>query len=308
MRSPQLAEELEAALASGSPTRRSEILDRITDLFVRGAERYSPEHVQLFGEIMAQLLHGLDAAGRARLAERLAPIANAPGNIIERLAADDDIAVAGCVLIQSATLTERNLLAIADSKSRAHLLAISCRQVLSAALTEVLIARGDHEVLAALAGNNTAQFSEAGRRQIERRWYGGAVSAFGRGRARPGRMQIGESEVNHYARRGNLAETAGALSMMSGLPNDAVERALLNSRAEAVLVLAKAAGLSSVTTEAILHMRAMDAGMSTRDVAQAVAKFNRLPRDSARRVLNFFRIRLERPTQPIGSAPAVLGP
>jgi hypothetical protein len=40
--------------------------------------------------------------------------------------------------------------------------------------------------------------------------------------------------------------------------------------------------------------------MSAEDVAQALAKFNRLPRDSARRVLNFFRIRLEK-----GSAPAM---
>jgi hypothetical protein len=40
--------------------------------------------------------------------------------------------------------------------------------------------------------------------------------------------------------------------------------------------------------------------MSAEDVAQSLAKFNRLPRDSARRVLNFFRIRLEK-----GSGPAI---
>jgi hypothetical protein len=37
--------------------------------------------------------------------------------------------------------------------------------------------------------------------------------------------------------------------------------------------------------------------MSAEEVAQAMAKFNRLPRDSARRVLSFFRIRLENPAQ-----------
>ena len=45
---------------------------------------------------------------------------------------------------------------------------------------------------------------------------------------------------------------------------------------------------------------AADRGMSAEDVAQVLAKFNRLPRDSARRVLNFFRIRLEK-----GSGPAI---
>ena len=105
----------------------------------------------------------------------------------------------------------------------------------------------------------------------------------------------GEFEIYRYARHGKLEETTAALSIISGLPKDAVERTLLNPRAEAVLVLAKAAGLSSITTEAILRLRAADCGMSAEDVAQAMAKFSRLPRDSARRVLNFFRIRLENP-------------
>jgi hypothetical protein len=47
--------------------------------------------------------------------------------------------------------------------------------------------------------------------------------------------------------------------------------------------------------------------MSAEDVAQAMAKFSRLPRDSARRVLNFFRIRLENPQSAAAStAPSAL--
>jgi hypothetical protein len=65
-------------------------------------------------------------------------------------------------------------------------------------------------------------------------------------------------------------------------------------------VIAKAAGLSSITTEALVRLSAADRGMSAEDVSQALAKFNRLPRDSAWRVLNFFRIRLEK-----GSAPTI---
>jgi hypothetical protein len=65
--------------------------------------------------------------------------------------------------------------------------------------------------------------------------------------------------------------------------------------------------LSSITTEAILRLRAVDCGMSAEDVAQAMAKFSRLPRDSARRVLNFFRIRLENPQSAAAStAPSAL--
>jgi uncharacterized protein (DUF2336 family) len=177
---------------------------------------------------------------------------------------------------------------------------------LSAAVTDALIARGDRDVLAALARNDSARFSSAGCRQLLERSARVPLAA---SETEPkaelkDRPSPDEAEIYRYARDGKLVETAAALSLMSGIPNDAVERALLNPRAEALLVFARAAGLSSVTTEAILRLRAADCGMSVEDVAQAMAKFTRLPRDSARRVLSFFRIRLEKPAS-TAPAPAV---
>jgi uncharacterized protein (DUF2336 family) len=232
--------------------------------------------------------------------------------VIRLLALDDEIAVAASVLAQSKGLAERELLLIANSKGQAHLLTIARRQGLSAPVTDVLIARGDRDVLASLARNGDAQFSEAGRRRLLERTRGDAVPAVEPAqRFRIGPQDRppspGESEIYRYARHGKFEETAAALSIISGLPQDAVERTLLNPRAEAVLVLAKAVGLSSITTEAILRLRAVDCGMSSEDVAQAMAKFSRLPRDSARRVLNFFRIRLENPQSAAAStAPSAL--
>jgi uncharacterized protein (DUF2336 family) len=269
MRSSPLGEELEVVLAAGNATRRIDILNRVTDLFVLGAERYSADLVGVFDDVMTRLLRGADAMTRARLADRLAPMANAPSDVIRMLASDDAIAVAGPVLALSAQLTERDLLLIAGSKSQSHLLAIARRRTIGASVADALVGRGDSRVLGALAQRS--------------------------GTERQNHPPPRESEIYRYARDGKLAETAAALSIMSGLPNDAVERALLNPRAEALLVLARAAGLSSVTTEAILRLRAADCGMSEEDLAQALVKFSRLPRDSARRVLNFFRIRLNKP-------------
>jgi uncharacterized protein (DUF2336 family) len=292
MRSPLFAEELEAVLASSNATRRSDILNRITDLFIYGAERYSPDHVRLFGDVMARLLRGMDKQGRARLAERLAPIANAPGNVIHMLALDHDIAVAGPVLAQSERLGERELMQIASSKGRSHLLAMARRRSLSAAVSNVLIARADRELLNVLAAHGGAQFSKAGRQRLDERQRTDAELT-------PLRTPPGESEIYRYARNGKLADTAAALSIVSGMPKDAVECALLNPRAEAILMLARAVGLSSITTEAMLRLHATDCGMSADDVEQALARFNRLPRDSARRVLNFFRIRLHKQAQDV---------
>src|SRR5215472_15544980 len=98
MRISLLAKELEAVAAAGSAARRSDILSRITDLFVRDAARYSPDQVRLFGDVMVRLTRGMGSEARARLAERLAPIATAPVNVIQMLASDENATVASPVL------------------------------------------------------------------------------------------------------------------------------------------------------------------------------------------------------------------
>jgi uncharacterized protein (DUF2336 family) len=305
MRNPSLAEELEAVVASGSAARRSDILGRVTDLFVYDAARYSPDQVRLFGDVMARLARGMGTEARARLAERLAPIGSAPVNVVQMFALDDDANVAGPVLVQSERLSERDLLLIAGSKGQLHLMALAHRDRLSQRVTDMLIARGDHAVLGTLVRNRGARFSAAGWRRLhERTRTNEALTAeLARRSEEEADEQSrngGEAEVYRHARDGKLVETAAALANLSGIPRDAVERALLNQRADVVLVIAKAVGLSSITTEALVRLRSADSGMSAEDVAQALAKFNRLPRDSARRVLNFFRIRLEK-----GSALAI---
>jgi uncharacterized protein (DUF2336 family) len=305
MRNPSLAEELEAVVASGSLSRRSDILSRVTDLFIYDAARYSPDQVRLFGDVMTRLARGMGSEARARLAERLAPIGSAPVNVVQMLALDDDANVAGPVLVQSERLFERDLLLIAGSKGQNHLLALAHRERLSQRVTDMLIARGDHAVLGILVRNRGARFSAAGWRRLhERTRTDAAITAELARRSEEAAVEHShsgsEAEVYRHARDGKLEETAAALANLSGIPSDAVEHALLNQRADVVLVIAKAVGLSSITTEALVRLRAADRGMSAEDVAQALAKFNRLPRDSARRVLNFFRIRLEK-----GSAPTV---
>jgi uncharacterized protein (DUF2336 family) len=304
MRNLSLAEELEAVVASGTAARRSDILSRVTDLFVYDAARYSPDQVRLFGDVMERLARGMGAEARARLAERLAAIGNAPANVVQMLAIDDDANVAGPVLVQSERLSERDLLLIAGSKGQSHLLPLAHRERLSQRVTDMLIARGDHTVLGILVRNRGARFSPAGWRRLhERTRTDVALTAELARRSEETadeHSHNGEAEIYRHARDGKLEKTAAALADLSAIPSDAVERALLNQRADVVLVIAKAVGLSSITTEALVRLRAADRGMSAEDVAQALAKFNRLPRDSARRVLNFFRIRLEK-----GSAPAM---
>jgi uncharacterized protein (DUF2336 family) len=172
MRTLPLLDELEAALSSGSNTRRIEMLTRITDLFVGGAPVYSDTQIGLFDDVMVRLVQTIEAKARARLSHRLAPIANAPASIIYMLAFDDDIDVAHPVLSQSERLGERELLANAASKSQQHLAAIAQRKSLSEAVTDVLVERGDRYVVHSVVKNSGARFSDAGFRMLIKRSTG----------------------------------------------------------------------------------------------------------------------------------------
>jgi uncharacterized protein (DUF2336 family) len=172
MRTLPLIDELEAALGSGSISRRIDILTRITDLFLNGAELYSEEQVGVFDDVMARLVNTIETQARAKLAHRLAPIANAPSSVIHMLAFDDDIEVARPVLTQSERLDDRDLMVSAGTKSQEHLYAIAQRRSLSEAVTDVLVERGDREVVHSVVRNIGARFSDAGFRMLVKRSTG----------------------------------------------------------------------------------------------------------------------------------------
>ena len=172
MRTLPLIDELEAALTSGTNSRRIEMLTRITDLFVGGAARYSEEQIGVFDDVMVRLVSTIEAKARAKLAHRLAPIANAPSSVIHLLAFDDDIDVAQPVLEQSERLEDPALVANANTKSQRHLFAISQRRSLSEAVTDVLVQRGDREVVQSVVKNAGARFSDAGFRILVNRSAG----------------------------------------------------------------------------------------------------------------------------------------
>ena len=167
-----LIDELEAAVTSGTIARRIEMLTRVTDLFVGGAPRYSDEQIGVFDDVMVRLVSTIEAKARTRLAQRLAPIANAPAQVMQMLAVDDDIEVARPALSYSERLDDRVLVMTASSKSQQHLFAISQRKSLSAAVTDVLVERGDRDVVHSVVKNGGARFSDAGFRMLVKRTAG----------------------------------------------------------------------------------------------------------------------------------------
>lgn len=160
--SENLLDELQTTLTHGTVARRVETLRRVTDLFINGAVDFSDEQIELFDDVFQCLTEQIEASAKALLANRLAPINTAPPRTIRALAYDDLIEVAAPVLSQSERLDDDALIETARNKSQAHLLAISLRRVLSGAVTDVLVMRGNDEVIQSTVNNPGAEFSEHG--------------------------------------------------------------------------------------------------------------------------------------------------
>jgi uncharacterized protein (DUF2336 family) len=154
--------ELEDAIKTGSSEKRVETLRRVTDLFLNDADRLNEAQIGLFDDVLCHLIKRIETKALVELSEHLAPVDNSPIEVIRRLAHNDEIAVAGPVLTQSARLTTSELVEIAGTKSQQHLLAISGRSQIEEALTDVLLDRGDREIVHRLARNAGARFSETG--------------------------------------------------------------------------------------------------------------------------------------------------
>jgi uncharacterized protein (DUF2336 family) len=154
-----ISELATAAISSG---RRTAILQHVTDLFIVGAPQLSEKEILLFDDVISRLAVEIEVAARAFLAVRLAPIPNAPPRTIRALAFDDAIEVAGPVLSQSERLDDSTLVANAQLKGQEHMLAISRRKVLGEVVTDILVARGDQQVLLSTTQNRGAKFSDSG--------------------------------------------------------------------------------------------------------------------------------------------------
>ena len=154
--------ELEDAVNGGSPAKRVATLRRVTDLFMLDGERLSEEQVQVFDDVLCLLIARVETRARAELSKRLAPVDYAPFEVIEKLASDDEIEVAGEVLTHSSRIGTDALVRIARTKGQDHLMAISARADLPEAVTDVIVDRGEVKVIRQLAHNASARFSEAG--------------------------------------------------------------------------------------------------------------------------------------------------
>ena len=159
-----LLAELDATLPEATDAWRGDVLRQITDLFISRPEAYSGRQVALFDAVISRLIPGMNRDALGELSGRLAAVANAPVNVVGSLARHPDIVVCGPVLEQSNRVAEKDLTEAADrDRVDANILArIAARPELSAAVTDVLLKRGNPTIQRKIINNPNARISDGG--------------------------------------------------------------------------------------------------------------------------------------------------
>lgn len=151
-----------------SSDSRRQLLNAVTDLFLldEAPNQASQDH---YGDIAVRSLAHLETGHRRDYAERVSAAPTLPRDVAVTLASDADSDVARLVLKLSPVLTDTDLAAIAVSQSQHHLMAIAERVRLSESVTDILVERGDRDVLHTVSANEGASLSDKGfDRLIER--------------------------------------------------------------------------------------------------------------------------------------------
>jgi uncharacterized protein (DUF2336 family) len=346
--------DLDEVVSRGTPESRARALWHTTELMIAG--HYSEDEIWTFGAVIGRLADEIEVAARAQLATRLARFNDAPVNVLHKLAFDDSIDVAGPVLKDSKRLEPYAMVANVCLKSQSHLLAISKRESLVEMVTDVLVTRGDQEVVTSVASNKGARFSESGFRHMIEQAEGDSVLAERLGlrqdipqhvfeqlvakasdevkkrlqRERPDMVKpiqstvanvaselqsklgpasksylaakravtaqhqlgkLNESSISGYARVRKLEEVTIGLSLMCALPEDMIERALLDNNRGTLMTLARARRFSWDTAMSLLFLGARDHRIASTELKDLKDEFGRLNIETSRGVLKSYQSR-----------------
>lgn len=145
--------------------RKEALLDNLASLLALTHETCSPEQMEIYDNILINLIELVAVEARIRLAEVLAPLQNAPASTI-RCLASDNIAVARLILEQSPVLDDIDLQYICQNFSDDHMLAITQRTTLSEAVSDAIVVKAGKVVLRSLTKNSGALISDFGFRNL----------------------------------------------------------------------------------------------------------------------------------------------
>ena len=89
MSSLSLIAELEDAVKNGSAEKRVDTLRRVTSLFLGESDKLNEQQIGVFDDVLVHLIQRIETKALVQLSSMLAPVGNAPIEVVRRLARHD---------------------------------------------------------------------------------------------------------------------------------------------------------------------------------------------------------------------------
>jgi uncharacterized protein (DUF2336 family) len=139
---------------------RLALLKRLADVISLPLSRVNSFERSVTADLLVEILRDADFDERARIARRIATLAEIP-NCLIRLILRDDLDIAYPILLESTALSDADLLDCARNASGAHRRLIAQRRGITEVVAEALVELGETLVVEALLRNDQARFSTA---------------------------------------------------------------------------------------------------------------------------------------------------
>ncbi|WP_416878634.1 DUF2336 domain-containing protein [Litorimonas sp.] len=144
---------------------RRQLAKRLADVICIPASQLTPQERHMAGDVLVELLRDADIDVRESVAKRLVMLNEAPRTILVILA-KDDIRVAKHILENSLSLTDSDLIQVAQKVSAVHRKVIAQRRKLSDSVVDALVQFLEEDVVETLLKNTGAEFSETALQRI----------------------------------------------------------------------------------------------------------------------------------------------
>jgi len=161
----QCLDEIADFYQSGPNEKSADLLERVKDLFFLTVDQQSADDRSAFGDVMERMAIDVDTLTRTRFSERISKTEFAPIDLIRGLARDE-ICVARPVLQYSPCLREGDLVSISNDAEQDHLMATAHRAELTEPVTDIIVERGNLNVLKVVISNTGAKYSAASRHRL----------------------------------------------------------------------------------------------------------------------------------------------
>ena len=144
---------------------RARLVKRLSDVICIPSSQITPQERNMAGDVLVDLLQEAEIEIRELVAKRLTMLNEAPRNILVMLG-KDDIQVARHVLENAKSLTDSDLMGVAQTTFSEHHELIAQRKYISNGLVAVLVQFMDPKVVKILLKNKGADFPEVAIQRI----------------------------------------------------------------------------------------------------------------------------------------------